>query len=250
MNDVKTFYNNLADDYDSMTSCNQRSIKEKVLYRSLVEKYEIKTALDAGCGTGLHSLLLASFGVKVTAVDISQKMIKHLSTHAKKQHINLNTINANFLDIQKKINNKFDAVFCLGNSLVHAKTQRELFKILYNFYEVLNPSGLLFIQILNYDRIISRKEIIQNIKESDGKVYIRFYGFTDKHINFNIIKLERKDGILQYKLQTTTLRPIRQKEIVELLKKIGFKKIESFGNIMSEKFIKNKSKDLFIFARK
>ena len=250
INNVEGFYNRLADEYDSMTSFDVRIAKELPIFSSLIEKYKIKTALDAGCGTGVHSLVLGKLGVEVVAVDISSEMIHRLHTRSKKQKLKIKTIKTDFLNLPAKIHQQFDAIFCMGNSLAHAKTQRELLRILSNFYKLLNPNGLLFIQILNYDRIISRKEIIQNIKESDGKIYIRFYCFTDKNINFNIIILERKDGLLQYKLQTTTLRPIGQKEIVELLKRAGFKKIDSFGSIMAEKFIKNKSKDLFIIARK
>ena len=73
---TQTFYDTLSDDYDSMTMFEQRLIKEESLFRTLVEKYKIKAALDAGSGTGVHSLLLAQTGVKVTAVDISRKMLQ------------------------------------------------------------------------------------------------------------------------------------------------------------------------------
>jgi SAM-dependent methyltransferase len=225
-------------------------MKEESLFRSLVDRYKIKTALDAGSGTGVHSLLLAQSGVEVTAVDVSQKMLQLLSAHAHEKKVKVKTVKADFLNLPKKIHDKFDAVFCMGNSLVHAKTKRELKNILFNFYTLLNLNGILFIQILNYDRIISKREIIQSIKESELKTFIRFYGFGKDHIDFNILTIDRKDGMLQYKLQTTTLRPTRQKEIVGLLRKAGFIKIESLGNLMGDKFFMSKSKDLYIIARK
>jgi len=247
---TQTFYDTLSDDYDSMTSFEQRLIKEEPLFRTLVEKYKIKTALDAGSGTGVHSLLLAHTGVKVTAVDISRKMLQRLSIHAQEKKLKVKIIKADFLNLPKKIHDKYDAVFCMGNSLVHAKTKRELKNILFNFYTLLNLNGILFIQILNYDRIISKREIIQSIKESELKTFIRFYGFGKDHIDFNLLTIDRNDGMLQHKLQTTTLRPTRQKEIVGLLRKAGFIKIESLGNLMGDKFFMSKSKDLYIIARK
>ena len=248
--DVKTFYNTLADEYDSMTAFNQRLIKEESLFRSIVEKHKIKTALDAGSGTGIHSLLLAQAGVEVTAVDISQKMLHLLSVHAQDKKLRVKTIKADFLNLRKKIRSKFDAIFCMGNSLVHAKTQRELKIILSNFHTLLNPNGVLLIQILNYDRIISKREIIQSIKESNGKTFIRFYGFDKDHINFNILTIERKGGLLEHKIQATRLRPIMQKEILKSLKEVGFKKIQSLGKLNGNKFSKNTSKDLSIIANK
>ena len=247
--DVKTFYNTLADEYDSMTSFKQRLIKEEPLFRSLVEKYRIKTALDAGSGTGVHSLLLAQSGVEVTAVDVSQKMLQLLSAHAHEKKIKVKTVKADFLNLPKKIHDKFDAVFCMGNSLVHAKTRRELKIILSNFHKLLSPYGILFIQILNYDRIISKREIIQSIKESGGKYFIRFYGFAKDHIDFNLLTIEQKGEILRHRIQTIKLRPIIQKEILGLLKDVGFKKIESLDGLNGNKFSINTSRDLLIVIR-
>ncbi len=248
--DVKTFYNTLADEYDSMTSFNQRLIREESLFRAIVEKHKIKTALDAGSGTGVHSLLLAQSGVEVTAIDISQKMLQILFAHAQEKSLRVKPIKADFLNLPKKIQGKFDAVFCMGNSLVHAKTRRELKIILSNFHKLLNPHGNLFIQILNYDRIISKREIIQNIKESGGKYFIRFYGFAEDHIDFNMLTIERKDEILRHRIQTIKLRPIMQKEILGLLKDVGFKMIESLDGLNGNKFSKNTSRDLLLVVKK
>ncbi len=240
----------MADEYDSMTSFEQRLIKEESMFRAIVEKHKIKTALDAGSGTGLHSLLLAKAGVEVTAVDISREMLRHLNIHSKNQKLKIKTVKTDFLNLPTKIHQKFDAVFCMGNPLVHAKTQRELNKILFNFHRLLKPNGVLFIQILNYDRIISRREIIQSIKELNGKFYIRFYGFNNNYIDFNLLTIERKDEILRHKMQTIKLRPILQKEILALLKDVGFKKIESLGGLNGNKFSKYTSKDLLIVVKK
>ena len=57
---VKTsadFYDVLAADYNAMTNFERRLITEQPLYRALVDRYHIHTALDAGCGTGFHSIL-------------------------------------------------------------------------------------------------------------------------------------------------------------------------------------------------
>ncbi|MDI6767122.1 MAG: methyltransferase domain-containing protein [Bacteroidota bacterium] len=246
--DVKAFYDILADEYDSMTSFEQRLAKEEPLFRSLVEKHKIKIALDAGAGTGVHSLLLAKSGVEVTAVDFSQKMLQLLSIHAQRQKLKIKTVKSDFLDLQKNVHQKFDAIFCMGNSLAHAKPQRELNRILSNFHRLLKPNGFLFIQILNYDRIILKRVIIQSIKESDGKTFIRFYGFADDHIDFNLLTIKRKGGLLEHRIQTTILRPIMQKDILGLLHEIGFKKVKSLGSLAGDKFVRSKSNDLFIVA--
>jgi len=246
--DIKKFYDLLAGEYDSMTSFEQRLIKDESSYRSLVKKYNIKTALDAGAGTGAHSILLAQTGVEVTAVDISREMLKLLSLHAKDKIVKIKTIKSDFLDLSNKVRQKFDAVFCMGNSLAHAKTRSELRKTLSNFHSLLKPNGTLFIQILNYDKIILNKEMIQSIKESKGKIFIRFYGFVNDKIDFHLLTIERKDGNLNHNIITTHLRPIRHIIIHKLLKGAGFKYVKFSSHLDDGKFNKQKSNDLFIKA--
>ena len=54
-----------------MTEFHKRFSNEQAVFNTIVEQYQLRTVLDAGCGTGFHSLILASLGVEVTAVDVS-----------------------------------------------------------------------------------------------------------------------------------------------------------------------------------
>ena len=80
---IPAFYDRLAPDYDEMTGFGKRFVHEKPFFRPLVENLNIATALDAGCGTGFHSLLLAQLGVRVTAVDVSGGMLARLELHGR-----------------------------------------------------------------------------------------------------------------------------------------------------------------------
>ncbi len=70
MREVASFYDWLAPDYDLMTGFEKRFAHEEPFFRILLGRQTITTAVDAGCGTGFHSLLLAQLGVSVTAVDV------------------------------------------------------------------------------------------------------------------------------------------------------------------------------------
>lgn len=248
--DIEEFYNALAHEYDTMTSFERRIVKEKGVFQALVKRYKIKTALDAGAGSGVHSLILAKSNVSVTAVDISEKMLQHLSKHTQRQNLKIKTLKTDFLELPRKVHQNYDAIFCMGNSLAHTQSQKKLKKIIKNFYKLLNPNGILFIQILNYDRILLNREIIQSIKASDETIFIRFYAFCGKYIDFHILTINRNGKTIQYKIQTTRLRPIKQKEIIMLLKEIGFKKIIALDGLMGNKFSKCTSRDLVINAFK
>lgn len=244
------FYDKLANDYDTMTGFDKRFVHEKPFFHMLLEKYPIKTALDAGAGTGFHSLLLGQLGVEMTAVDVSKKMLERVKAHAKQLHVKIDVAESRFQDLPDRVHKKFDAVICMGNSLPHLLTEIELEQSLKNFFKVLNPGGVLFLQILNYDRILAKKERIQSVKEMGGVTFVRFYEFHKDYVVFNILKLKKEDGQPAQELESVRLRPILKDELVRALKEAGYSDIRTHGSIMLDDFHEQSSKDLVVLARK
>jgi 2-polyprenyl-3-methyl-5-hydroxy-6-metoxy-1,4-benzoquinol methylase len=244
------FYDDLAADYDGMTGFEQRFPHERPFFRILIERYNLKNALDAGCGTGFHSLLLVQLGLQVTATDISEEMLIQTRNHSKEYGFHIKTINSTFPKLRKALHKKFDSVFCLGNTFAHLLTEKEFLDSLKSFYEVMNPEGLLFLQILNYNRILAQHERIQSIKEANGKMFIRFYDYEDKLIRFNILTIEKSmDGII-HSLRSVKLRPWKAPQVVRLLRNVGFTDVKIFGSIAMEKYDAKTSKDVVLLARR
>lgn len=243
------FYDRLSADYDIMTHFAKRFVHEKPFFNMLVQKYGIETALDAGCGTGFHSLLLGELGVKVTAVDVSKQMLEHLKIHAREAHAKIELLESSFQELPDRLHRTFDAVFCLGNSLPHLLTQHELIQSLKNFSSALNPGGLLLLQQLNYDRILAKKERIQSVKEADGVTFIRFYEFHKASVVFNILTLKKENGQTRHELESTSLRPILKGDLLNALKAAGFSDIRLHGSIALDDYRELESKDLVVLAR-
>jgi len=243
------FYDKLSESYDAMTHFNRRFIGEKPFFAMLVQRYRLRTALDAGCGTGFHSFLLGELGVRMTAVDISKKMLAHLRTHARERHVKVELIEASFQELPDRLHRKYDAVFCLGNSLPHLLSQYEIVQSLKNFAAALNPGGLLMLQQLNYDRILAKKERIQSVKEVDGMTFIRFYEFHDASVTFNILTLKKDKGELNHELESVKLRTILKNELLEAAKAAGFSDLRVHGSIALDDYRPGESKDLVVLAQ-
>ena len=245
---VEQFYNGLAADYDVMTGFSKRFIKEKPFFRLLVEKFKIHTALDVGCGTGFHALLLAQLGVRVKAIDRSQGMLVRAKQHAQELTLSIDFRKASLETPMP--HRQFDAIFCLGNTLPHLLTREELKAAILNFSLALGPRKVLFVQNLNYDRILAHQERVQSIKEVNGKTYVRFYDYIGEKIVFNILTIEKVRSALEQHLQSVELRPLRQAELTSILQKAGFDDIKSYGSISMDEFHPETSKDLVLLARK
>jgi len=247
---IEEFYDRLAPNYDAMTSFEKRLDQERPYFQALIDRFHFRSALDAGCGSGFHSLLLAQLGVDVMGVDVSSEMLRLAEEHARAHNVRLRTLQGSFANFGDLIKERFASVFVMGNSLVHLLSPAELEKALRNFATVLDPQGLLFIQILNYERIVARRDYIQSEKQAGNMTFVRSYEYDDAGILFNILTREQKNVTAEEKNQTIRLRPVLRAELVTLLEQVGFNDINLFGAISLVPFDATNSKDLVVLATK
>ena len=87
--------------------------------------------LDIGCGTGAFALLLAQQGASVTALDISETMLKRLTAEAQRQGIQgVKTIRASWKEIDPHsagLSGLFDVV--LSALSVAVRTKKDILKM-------------------------------------------------------------------------------------------------------------------------
>jgi glycine/sarcosine N-methyltransferase len=249
-NTPHTFYNALAADYDIMTEFDRRFRSESLHFAEIVNHFKLKSALDAGCGSGLHSFVLARMGIRVTAVDVSKKMLDQMKRNSERLGIDVRLVRSSLTELKGKIKDSYDSVFCLGNTLAHLLTKSEMLAALKAFRSALNSGGILIIQLLNYDRILKSRTRIQNVKIAGKKSFIRFYDFEEKNIRFNLLKMEREGQNISHSLISVRLYPWRRNELSKLLRHAGFAKIGFFSDIRMSVFDKRTSRDLVIAAEK
>jgi 2-polyprenyl-3-methyl-5-hydroxy-6-metoxy-1,4-benzoquinol methylase len=248
-NTVREFYDSLAGDYDLMTEFPERFPRERPHFQALLDKFHFRTVLDAGAGTGFHSLVLAQLGVQVTAVDISPKMIAVLQDHAQKYGVEVRSFVSGFTEMPKVVGDTFDGVFCLGNSLAHAASREELVSWLRAFAKVLRHDGVLVLQNVNYDRILAERNRIQSTKDVGSKSFTRYYDFEGDRVIFNIRTAERTGSGINESVRKVSLLALKKSALIEALESAGFSDVETFGGMSLGGFEAGTSKDLVIFAR-
>ena len=249
----KKFYDLLSPDFDLMVSWEKRLKNEAPFFQKLFEENKVKKILDLACGTGHHSTFFAKSGYEVTGVDLSEKMLQIARKNAKGVS-GVRFVKAGFLDVYPKLKDRFDAVICLGNSLPHLLSQKDLKKTLLNIYNLLNPGGIFILQNRNYDKILKKKIrfMAPNIVETqDGRVvFFRLVDFLKDKVLFNLATFRQKEGKWSFQTKSTYLRPILRKEIENLLIGQGFKEQKFYGDYNFSLFRRYLSEDLIIFARK
>lgn len=225
------FYEELSKVYDIVFPENENTVE--FLSKDLMENSKI---MDLACGTGTYSIALGKQGHEVTGIDLDKKMIEIANTKIK-------NLNVKFIegDIRNSLKGeKYDRIFCIGNSLVHIKTGEEIRTLISNMYDSLENKGSIIIQIINYDRILRYNiKALPTIDRKDkGIKFIREYKHSKEKtlIDFQIELLILKDGVLEKYENSVPLLAIKSKEIIDIIKKVGFLKIDVYGSFLMEKF--------------
>jgi len=130
----------------------------------------VKTVADVACGTGIDSVMLLEEGFKVVSCDASDKMLKGALEERwrrrKEEAFDKWVIKeANWLTLEEDLESDddvtdktFDSVICCGNSFAHLPDfeggQLKQKIAIQQFYSLLKPGGILFIDHRNYDAIL------------------------------------------------------------------------------------------------
>ncbi|MDO6354363.1 class I SAM-dependent methyltransferase [Caloramator sp. CAR-1] len=132
--DIKRFFDNIAHKWDEISKHDELKLRKIIELSNVIPNSNI---LDVGSGTGiLIKYLLKTNPNKITAIDISEKMIEK----AKEKY---NDIRINFIakDIFEFSEDRYDYVF-LYSVYPHIEDKDKLFK---HILSLLNPGGKIII---------------------------------------------------------------------------------------------------------
>lgn len=116
------------------------------LYQFAMEFCENKTVLDAACGLGYGSYLLAQSAKKVTGIEIIASNIDFSRQNYKKENLDYFVADATVMDFS---DGQFDAIVSI-ETFEHIPPEKAL-QFLEEFRRVLKPGGTLVISTPNHD---------------------------------------------------------------------------------------------------
>lgn len=196
---------------------------------------EGQTALDVACATGGYAAALSELGFDVTAFDEDPSMMEACRQRMKEGNFPVRTFQGNMLEV-RDLDENYDLVYCVGNSLVHLDSLEDVGSFLQGCYKVLRPGGRVVLQVVNYDRIlgegISNLPTIFNSEVSLS--FERLYEYQEE--TGKILFTGKLEVWRQQFVNTVALLPILSKDLMALVDGSGFKDVEIYGDFMKKPF--------------
>ncbi len=151
----------------------------------ILEEAKLKAGeyvLDIMCGFGRHCLELANRGIGVTAVDNLPDYINEIKEKAATKNLPVETICTDILEMQ--VEQEFDAVICMGNSLQFFNEEDSM-RILTNISAHLKPGGKFFINTWSLAEIV-----VKNFKDKSWSRIGELLFLTESKFLFHPTRIE------------------------------------------------------------
>lgn len=241
-------YASVAQNYDIMIDWPARLARERVFFTQLLQEHPVRRLLDVGCGTGHHSRMFAELGIDVTGIDPSKAMLEQARLLTSGDNPTFR--DGGFYSIHK-LKGKFDLITVLGNTLAYAKNATDLYRILLTMRNVLQPTGRLCIQLVNYDLIMRAASyslpLVQRQFDAQEYLFLREYRRKHARVEFSLITLVR-NGTWQKFIERSLHYAITAETLQRGLIRAGFTSFKLYGSFQQEQFDPATSTNLIAVA--
>ena len=252
------FYEQLLSDYDQMIDWESRLKRETPFFEKIIADYDVKTILDAGCGTGRHCFHFRTLGVKtIVGTDSSRKIIELAQHRAEALGSDIRFIQASFTELAERVTGSYHLVCCLGNAISHLLTYDDLELALSNFRRLITTRGIVLIHCLNWERRLTQQERFFPPKShptpEGDKIFFRFFDFHEELVSMNLVIFQKEPlpaNRWTNRISSTTLRPWRREILRMALKDAGLTPECEFGGTDSSPYHPTASPDYIVLARK
>ncbi len=185
------YENHLADYYSWLfggLEVNLKKNKDFFLLHSLLPQ-NTSIAVDLGAGSGFQSIPLSQIGYKVTSIDQCEKLLNELKSNSNDLHISV--YKDNILNFQSHCQNNIELCICMGDTITHLDSKKEIQNLLQKVYQSLAVNGKfvltfrdLMYELKGLDRFIP-------VRSDDNTIFTCFLEYDDEKINVHDLIYKR-----------------------------------------------------------
>jgi glycine/sarcosine N-methyltransferase len=252
-----------ASDYDEFVDWDKRLAREAPFFRQVFDEACVRTLIDIGSGSARHSIMFATWGIEVVAVDPDDAMLAraevNIAEHAEvvaEAGGAVELLRGGFGQLTSLGLGPADAITCTGNALPHVEGLSGLRETLADFASVLRPGGLIVLHLLNHQRLLADRPrtippVFRETPET-SKIFLRVIGYPEgaEYLDFDFVTLVRDasgEWTLTHRRSMHTALPFQLLE--RELRGSGFTDIQAFGAHDGTPFDAETDESLILLAR-
>lgn len=211
---------------------------------TVLKKEEIKTVLDMACGSGRHAIQFARLGLDVTAVDLSENLLKEACRNAKTAAVDIEFIQS---DIRKfNPSKKYDLAVNLFTSIGYFDDDEENLNVIKKAYNCLSANGFFILDYFNKN-FLELNIVPTSVQKNGDQIVIQNRFIKDNRVIKEII-FKMKNG--KSKSFFESVRLYSFKELENMIIKSGFTIKNVFGDYSGNEFVLESSPRVIIIAQR
>ncbi|MGH2575778.1 MAG: class I SAM-dependent methyltransferase [Ignavibacteria bacterium] len=221
-----------------------------LIFKHVLLKKKSKV-LDLACGSGRHSVLFAKKGFYVRGIDLSKYLISQAKLNLDKEYKRYRSnLQFEIKDMRKfEYPGEFDLAVNIFTSFGYFENDRDNEKVIKCVSASLKKNGYFVLDFLNRYFLLKNLVPFDSAKEK-GRLITQLRKIKDNFVvkDIVIIKKHRTKNI--YRLFQEKIRLYTFQDFKRMFYKFGLKITNIFGDYYGNRFSKNISPRLIIFARK
>jgi SAM-dependent methyltransferase len=230
--------------YELFSNAPGRLNREAPLLRRILDSCPGNRVADLACRTGLHALFFAELGAQVHAYDLNPGMIEH----AKKSRLHPNILYA-VHDMREPVNDSFDLIVCLGNSLSLLGSPQDLANTFDAVHAALATGGKFIAQVVNYalpSNQKSRCRVEERIDDDANVVAVKCLAPHRDRTYLTLTYFVGSDARTETVSESATLAHLGREDLAAAAETAGLTVIETLGGFDGQPFDPSQSSDLIL----
>lgn len=244
----------IIEHYDKFIDWKKRMDEESHFYINILKEAHTKNVLDCAAGTGFHTIMLAKNFFCVEGSDNNPEMLKKAKKNSKKQNLSIEFYKADWRNLSSCIYKEYDAIICAGNSLPLLSSEKEIQKSLKEMYSVLTKGGIVVLDFKNFEKLnkngktIEQGAVLRN--QNSFECFFHIWNTSYNKMLLYVIYIWNDSKVFESKLFRSSYYPIRADECKDILKQVGFKEVNFYGDYKLSAFNNSVSDHVQIIAKK
>ena len=208
-----------------------------------IDVSKVKNVLDMAAGSGRHAIIFTEKGFNVTAVDLSENLLSIGRKNAENENVKIDFVHSDIRQFNPNV--KYNLILNLFTSIGYFEKDEENYFILSKAFKLLENNGYFVLDYFNKN-FVENNLVPSTVDEFDGSV-ITQNRFIEGERIIKEITIDNEGKINKY---FESVRMFSKDELINMMEKLGFRIIKTFGDFMGNSFELDSSPRIIIIACK